>query len=46
MEALEEGKMKVAKVFQEWTTMDEKAIQEQAKRNKKFIQDLTALMKS
>jgi hypothetical protein len=46
VEALEEGKVKLVRVLQEWATMDEKAIQERAKRNKKFIQDLTALMDS
>ncbi|KAF2785742.1 hypothetical protein K505DRAFT_368844 [Melanomma pulvis-pyrius CBS 109.77] len=44
VEALEEEKVKLVRVFQEWATMDEKAIQERAKRNKKFIQDLAALM--
>ena len=46
VEALEEGKVKLMRAFQEWATMDEKAIQERAKRNKKLIQGLTALMES
>jgi hypothetical protein len=41
VEALEEGVARLVGVFQEWATMDEKAA---AKRNKKFIQDITALI--
>jgi exonuclease VII small subunit len=35
VEALEEGKVNLVRVFQEWATM-----------NEKFMQDLTALMTS
>jgi hypothetical protein len=46
VEALEEGQVKLVRVFREWATTEEKALKKWAKRNKKFVQDLTALMES
>jgi maltooligosyltrehalose synthase len=46
VEALEEEKLRWVRVFREWAKMDEKAVQERARRNKKFIQALTALVES
>jgi maltooligosyltrehalose synthase len=46
VEALEEEKLRWVRVFREWAKMDEKAVQERARRNKKFIQGLTALIES
>jgi hypothetical protein len=45
-ESARRRKVKLVRAFQEWAKMDEKAVQERAKRNKKFIQRLTALMES